>query len=106
LFDIWLATLLLGPLVLTALVAYFSWRRLAHPKLYVLIGVVGLWAAAITVAMRVLGNVGVSGGVGPDADHGARVLGASMLIFLLVGIAFLLGLRYFMRKRRASASAE
>ena len=98
-FDIWLAILLLGPLVLTAIVGYFSWRRLQHPKLYILIGAVGLWGAAIAVAIRVLGNIGVSGGVGPGTDDGSRVLGASVLIFLSVGVAFLLGLRYFMRKR-------
>jgi hypothetical protein len=102
LFDIWLGTLLLGPLVLTAAIGYFSWRRLAYPKLYVLFGVVGLWGAAIAVAMHVLGNVGVSGG-GPSTDDGTRVLGVSMLIFLMVGVAFLLGLGYFMRKRGAPA---
>jgi hypothetical protein len=99
LFDIWLATLLLGPLVLTGVSGYVSWRRLAYPKLYILIGVIGLWGAAIAVAVRVLANIGVTGGVGPGPDDGSRVLGTSLLIFLLIGVVFLLGLRYFMRKR-------
>ena len=105
-FDIWLATLLLGPLVLTGVSGYFSWRRLAYPKLYILIGVVSLWGAAIAVAIRVLGNIGVSGGAGSRTDDGSRVLGASLLIFLMVGVAFLIGLRYFMRKRGTPASAK
>jgi hypothetical protein len=105
-FDIWLATLLLGPLVLTGVSGYFSWRRLAYPKLYILIGVVSLWGTAVAVAIRVLGSIGVSGGVAPDTEDGSRVLGVSLSIFLLVGVAFLLVLRYFMRKRGIPASAK
>ena len=103
-FDIWLATLVLGPLVLTAIIGYFSWRRLTYPKLYIFIGVVVLWGGAIAVAIRVLGNIGVSGGAGSDA--GSRVLGASLLIFVLIGVAFLFGLSYFMRKREAPARSK
>jgi hypothetical protein len=106
LFDIWLATLVIGPLVLTGVSGYFLWRRLAYPKLYILIGVVGLWGAAIAVAVRVLGNIGISGGVAPGTDDGSRILGTSLLIFLLAGIAFLLVVRYFMLKRETTASAK
>ena len=105
-FDIWLATLLLGPLVLTGVSGYFSWRRLAYPKLYILIGVVSLWGIALAVAIRVLGNIGVSGGVAPGTEDGSRVLGVSLLIFLLFAVAFLLVLRHFMRKRGIHASAK
>jgi hypothetical protein len=106
LFGFWLATLLLGPLVLTAVSGYFSWRRLAYPKVYILIGVVGLWGAAIAVAVRVLGSIGVSSGVTPGTDDGSRVLGVSLLIFLLVGVAFLFGLRYFGKCERRDRGCE
>ena len=105
-FDIWLATLVIGPLVLTGVSGYFLWRRLVYPKLYILIGVVGLWGAAIAVAVRVLGNIGISGGVAPGTDDGSRILGTSLLIFLLAGIVFLLVVRYFMLKRETTASAK
>jgi hypothetical protein len=106
LFDIWLATLVLGPLVLTAIIGYFSWRRLTYPKLYIFIGVVVLWGGAIAVAISVLGNMGVSSGAGPGADAGSRVLGASLLIFVLIGVGFLFGLSYIMRKRGTPARTK
>jgi hypothetical protein len=106
LFDIWLATLLLGPLVLTGISGYLSWRRLAYPKLYILVGVLGLWGAAITVAVHVLSNIGVSGSVSPSVDDGSRPLGISMLIFLLAALFYLLALRYFMLKRESRAGAR
>jgi hypothetical protein len=106
LFDIWLATLLLGPLVLTGISGYLTWRRLAYPKLYILVGVLGLWGAAIAVAVHVLSNIGVSGSVGTGVDDGSRVLGTSMLIFLLAGVFYLLALRYFMLKRETRAGAK
>ena len=96
LFDIWLATLVLGPIVLTVVTGYFSWRRLAYPKVYILVGVLGLWGAAIAVAVHVLANVGISGGVGSGVDDGPRVLATSLLLFLLTGVVYLLALRYFM----------
>ncbi len=105
-FDIWLAALLLGPLVLTGVSGYFWWRRLSYPRLYVLIGVVALWGAATVVAMQVLGNIGVAGGAASGTPDGAQVLGVSLLIFLLFAVAFLFGLRYFMRKRGTTASAK
>jgi hypothetical protein len=106
LFDIWLATLLLGPLILTGISGYLWWRRLAHPRLYILVGVLGLWGAAIAVAVHVLSNIGVSGGVGAGMDDGSRVPGTSMLIFLLAGVFYLLALRYFMLKRETRAGAK
>ena len=105
-FDIWLATLLLGPLILTGISGYLWWRRLAHPRLYILVGVLGLWGAAIAVAVHVLSNIGVSGGVGTGMDDGSRVPGTSMLIFLLAGVFYLLALRYFMLKRETRAGAK
>jgi hypothetical protein len=106
LFDIWLATLPLGPLVLAGTSGYIWWRRLAYPKLYILVGVLGLWGAAIAVAVHVLSNIGVSGSVGPGVDEGSRVLGTSMLIFLLAGVFYLLALRYFMLRRETRAGAK
>jgi hypothetical protein len=106
LFDIWLATLLLGPLVLTGISGYLWWRRLAYPKLFILVGVLGLWGAAIAVAVHVLSNIGVSGSVGPGVDDGSRILGTSMLTFLLAGVFYLLALRYFMLKREIRAGAK
>ena len=105
-FDIWLATLVLGPIVLTVVTGYFSWRRLAYPKVYILVGVLGLWGAAIAVAVHVLANVGISGGVGSGVDDGPRVLATSLLLFLLTGVVYLLALRYFMLKRATSAGAK
>jgi hypothetical protein len=102
-FDVWLATLILGPIVLTGVVGYFSWGRLAYPKVFVAIGV--LWGAAISVAIEVLGNIGILGVATPDVestgvmDHFVRHLCATLLVSLSVSVVFLLGLRYFMLKR-------
>jgi hypothetical protein len=104
-FDVWLATLILGPIVLTGVVGYFSWGRLAYPKVFVAIGVIVLWGAAISVAIEVLGNIGILGVATPDVgstgvmDHFVRHLCATLLVFLAVSVVFLLGLRYFMLKR-------
>jgi hypothetical protein len=104
-FDVWLATLILGPIVLTGVVVYFPRGRLAYPKVFVAIGVIVLWGAAISVAFEVLGNIGISGvatpGVGSTGvtDHFVRHLCATLLVFLSVSVVFLLGLRNFMLKR-------
>jgi len=105
-FDIWLATLAFGPLVLTAVSGYFWWRRFAYPKLFILIGVIGLWGIASAFAVRVLANMGVAGGIGPGMDDGSRVLANSLLTFLMVAVAFLHALRYFMPKREMPGSAK
>jgi hypothetical protein len=47
-----------------------------------------------------------AGGVAPGMDDGARVLGTSLLIFLLAGVVFLFALRYLMLKRGMPASAK
>ena len=98
-FDIWLAVLVLGPILLTGVSGYISWRRLAHPKLYIVIGAVCLWGIAIAVAVKVLSNIGVAGGAPVGTDDGRSVLGMSMLVFVAIGVAFLLALRYIMLKR-------
>jgi hypothetical protein len=103
LFDIWLAILLLGPILLTGVSGYVSWRRLAYPKLYIVIGVVSLWGIAIAVAVKVLGNIGVAGGAPVGTGDSTSVLGTSMLVFVGIGVAFLLALRYIMRKRSPPA---
>jgi hypothetical protein len=104
-FNVWLATLLLSPIVLTGTIGYFSWTRLAYPKLYIAIGVVVQWGAAVAVAVWILGNIGISGvpAPGPGStgafDPFTRHLCASLLIFLSVSVVFLFGLRRFMLKR-------
>jgi hypothetical protein len=104
-FDLWLATLIFGPIVLTSVVGYFSWGRLAYPKAFVAIGLIVQWGAALAVADQVLGNLGFTGVAAPgagssgDMDHFARHLCATLLIFLAVSVVFLLGLRRLMRKR-------
>jgi hypothetical protein len=104
-FSAWLATLLLSPIVLTGTIGYFSWTRLVYPKLYIAIGVVVQWGAAIAVAVRILGNMGISGvpAPGPGStgvfDPFTRHLCASLLIFLSVSVVFSFGLRRFMLKR-------
>jgi hypothetical protein len=106
-FNVWLATLILGPIVLTGAVGYFSWKRLAYPKGFVAIGLIVLWGVAIWVATGVLGNLGFAGVAAPGAgttgepDHFARHLCATLLIFLSVSVVFLLGLRHFMLKKAA-----
>jgi hypothetical protein len=111
-FDVWLATLILGPIVLTGVVGYFSWERLAYPKVFVALGVVVLWGAAISVAVEVLGNLSISGvaapGVGTtgETDHFARHLCAILLIFLAASVVFLLGLKRLMLKRAIVPSRE
>jgi hypothetical protein len=103
-FDLWLATLILGPIILTSVVGYFSWGRLAYPKAFVAIGLIAQWGASIAVADEVLGNIGIAG-VAPGAassgemDHFARHLCATLLIFLAVSVVLLLGLRRLMQKR-------
>jgi hypothetical protein len=103
--NIWLATLILGPIVLTGVVGYFSWERLAFPKVFVAIGVIVLWSVAAWIAVVVLGNMGVSGvaapGVGTtgESDHFARHLCATLLIFVAVSVVLLLGLRRSMLRR-------
>jgi hypothetical protein len=104
-FDVWLATLVLGPIVLTGTIGYFSWTRLRFPKLYVLIGLVIEWGGAAAVAVWILGDIAVSRG--PAADSGTseafspfvRHLCASLLIFLSMSVVFLVGLKNLMRKR-------
>jgi hypothetical protein len=104
-FGLWLATLILGPIVLSSVVGYFSWGRLAYPKAFVAIGLIVQWVAALAVADQVLGNLGFAGVAAPsagssgDMDHFARHLCATLLIFLAVSVVFLLGLRRLMRKR-------
>jgi hypothetical protein len=104
-FDIWLATLILGPIVLTGTIGYFSWTRLSFPKLYVLIGLVIEWGGAAAVAVWILGDIsfsrspadypGTDGAFGPFVRH----LCASLLIFLSMSVVFLVGLKNLMRKR-------
>jgi hypothetical protein len=104
-FDVWLATLIFGPIVLTGTISYFSWTRLAYPKLYVLIGLVIEWGGAAAVVVWMLGDIGVSRG--PAADPGTgeafgpfvRHLCASLLIFLSMSVVFLVGLKNLMRRR-------
>jgi hypothetical protein len=104
-FDVWLATLILGPIVLTGVVGYFSWGRLAYPKIFVAIGMIVLWGVATWTAVQLLGNIGISGvaapgvGVNGEADHFARHLCATLLIFLAVSVVLLLGLRRLLLKR-------
>jgi hypothetical protein len=104
-FDVWLATLILGPIVLTAAAGYFSWGRLAYPKVFVAISVMVLWGVAAWIAVGVLGNIGIAGVAASGAaatgetDHFARHLCATLLIFLAVSIVLLLGLRRIMLKR-------
>lgn len=98
-FKLWLVTLTLGPIVFAAVAGYFCRHRLARPALYVFIGAVGLWCAAFVIAYRVLANVGVSGGTSAGADGGETLLGASLLVFLVVSVAFLAALRFCMPKR-------
>jgi hypothetical protein len=104
-FDVWLATLILGPIVLTGVVGYFSWERLAYPKVFLAIGVMVLWGVATWIATQLLGNIGVSGVAAPGAgtpaetDHFARHLCATLLIFGAVSVVLLLGLRRLMLKR-------
>jgi hypothetical protein len=111
-FDFWLATLTLGPIILTGVVGYFSWDRLAHPKAFLGIGVILLWGVAMWVASEVLGNIGVSGvaasraGTNGETDHFARHLCATLLIFLAVSVVLLLGLRRLMLKRAIVPSRE
>jgi hypothetical protein len=104
-FDVWLATLILGPIVLAAGVGYFSWGRLAYPKVFVAIGVMVLWGVATWIAVGVLGNIGIVGTAASGAEatgetaHFARHLCATLLVFLAVSIVLLLGLRRIMLKR-------
>jgi hypothetical protein len=111
-FDLWLATLILGPIILTGVVGYFSWERLAYPKVFVGIGVIVLWGVATWIAMELLGNMGVSGATAPgvgthgESDHFARHLCATLLIFLAVSVVLLLGLRRLMLKRAIAPSRE
>jgi hypothetical protein len=110
-FDVWIATLILGPIALTGVVGYFSWGRLAYPKVFVAIGVIVLWGVATWIAMDVLANIGIAG-VAPGAettgetDHFARHLCATLLIFLAVSIVLLLGLRLVLLKRSIVSSRE
>ena len=105
-FDLWLATLVLGPFAFTGVSSYLSWRRLAYPKLYSVIGVVGLWGIAFAVAYRVLGNIGIAGGASSRVLDGAGFLGVSLLIFVLLAVAFLLALRFLMLKRAVAPGLE
>ena len=111
-FDFWLATLTLGPIILTGVVGYFSWERLAYPKVFVAIGVVVLWGVATWIAVELLSNMGVSGVAAPgagtngEADHFVRHLCATLLIFLAVSVVLLLGLRRLMLKRAIVPSRE
>jgi hypothetical protein len=111
-FDVWLATLILGPIVLTGVVGCFSWGRLAYPKVFAAIGVIVSWGVATWIAVDVLGNMGVSGVAVPAAgtagatDHFARHLCATLLIFVAVSVVFLLGLRHLMLKRAIVPSHE
>jgi hypothetical protein len=111
-FDIWLATLILGPIVLTGVVGYFSWERLAYPKVFLAIGVIVLWGVATWIAVQLLSNMGVSGAAAPGAatngetDHFARHLCATLLIFLAVSVVLLLGLRRLMFKRAIAPGRE
>jgi hypothetical protein len=98
-FNLWLATLVLGPVILATAAGYFWRRRLARPKSYVFIGAVGLWVIAFVVAYRVLGSIGVSGGASSGTLNGDRFLGASLIVFLLAAAAFLFVLRFCMPKR-------
>jgi hypothetical protein len=110
-FDVWLATLILGPIALTGVVGYFSWGRLAYPKVFVAMGVMVLWGVATWTAVEVLGNMGIAG-VAPGAetagetDHFARHLCATLLIFLAVSIVLLLGLRFVLLKRSIVSSRK
>ena len=110
-FKFWLATLLFGPIVLTGTIGYFSWARLAYPKLYIAIGVVVQWGAAIAVAVWILGNIGISGvpAPGPGSTGGfdpfVRHLCASLLIFLSMSVVFSFGLRRLMLKRVITPSS-
>ncbi len=110
-FNVWLATLILGPIVLTGTIGYFSWTHLAYPKLYIAIGVVVQWGAAIAVAVLILGNIGISGVPAPGPastgvfDPFVRHLCASLLIFLSVSVVFLFGLRRLMLKRMIMPSS-
>jgi hypothetical protein len=99
-FDLWLAALGLGPIVLAVGFGHF-WRRvLARPKVYALIGALGAWCIAFIVAYRVLGNLGISGGASSAASSFDNVLAISLMAFLGSAIAFLIGLRFCMPKRK------
>ena len=109
--NVWLATLLLGPIALTGTIGYFSWTRLAYPKLYIAIGVVAQWGGAIAVVVWILGNIGISGTPAPGPgsagvfDPFVRHLCASLLIFLSMSVVFLFGLRRLMLKRVITPSS-
>jgi hypothetical protein len=111
-FNVWRATLLLSPIVLTGAIGYFSWTRLAYPKLYIAIGVVVQWGGAIAVAVWILGNTGISGISAPGSgstgvfDPFVRHLCASLLIFLSVSVVFSFGLRRLMLKRAIRPSSR
>jgi hypothetical protein len=111
-FDVWLATLILGPIALTGVVGYFSWGRLAYPKVFVAIGVIVLWGVATWTAVEVLANLGFAGVAAPgvetagETDHFARHLCATLLIFLAVSIVLLLGLRLVLLKRSTASSRK
>ena len=111
-FNVWRATLLLSPIVLTGTIGYFSWTRLANPRLYITIGVVVQWGGAIAVAYWILGNTEISGisAPGPGStgafDPFVRHLCASLLIFLSVSVVFSFGLRRLMLKRAIRPSSR
>lgn len=98
-FKLWLATLMLGPIVFAAVSGYLWRHHLARPRLYFFTGAIGLWSIAFVVAYHVLGGVGVSGGAPSGVDNGESYLGASLLVFLLAAAAFLVVLRFCMPRR-------
>jgi hypothetical protein len=94
-FNFWLMMLSVGPIALTAITGYFSWRKLQHRKTFIAAGLGGLWFLAATIAIFLLSHIGVAGTTTPHSLMNDPFF-LSAVAFLAVAIGYLSLLRRLM----------
>ena len=102
-FIIWLASLAFLPLLLTWAVSAVAWHELRHPWIFVLLGIVALYACAGLAGTWTFNGSGTgdgrTGANSPGTDPPSLRYATSLIFVLAAGYAILWSLKLLLLKR-------